>query len=181
MQGAKLMTFQRNDVIVAEGTNFQRIWQVESGVCRIEKNSLTKPLGRIEAGQMFGEISFLLSGGATASVIADSETVTCYVIEGYFINIMFNVRPQIAGRFYKYLAKTVQRTLRERDNVVTEKNNLATTTVTESEIHRHHLHSQQPSTISDATTSSDSSTTSPPPTPPLIQSTDTSTQLAEKS
>ena len=120
MQGSKILTFHKNDVIVAEGSHFQRIWQIDSGTCRIEKNTSPKPLGKMEAEETFGEISFLLSGGASASVIADSDVVTCHVIEGYFINILFHMKPMLAGRFYKYLAKTIQRTFRKRENAQQE-------------------------------------------------------------
>ena len=46
---------------------------------------------------------------ATASVIADSETVDVYIMEGYFINILFGRKQELAGRFYKYLAHELQR------------------------------------------------------------------------
>lgn len=65
--------------------------------------------------QTFGEISFLLSGGATASVLADSEIVEVLLLEGYFINILFGIHPELAGRFYKYLATTLQRRIRSRE------------------------------------------------------------------
>lgn len=115
LRGAKLQSFQRNDPIVTEGQIFQRIYQIVDGVCRIEKAGVSRVLGTMEAGQMFGEISFLISGGATASVIADSEIVEVHVLEGYFINILFGMRPEIAGRFYKHLASVLQKRIRSRE------------------------------------------------------------------
>jgi hypothetical protein len=61
------------------------------------------------------EISFLLSGGATATILADSPTCDIYILEGYFLSILFTVRPELAGRFYKYLAVSLQKRLRERE------------------------------------------------------------------
>lgn len=53
-------------------------------------------------GETFGEISFLQGKGATASVVADSETgVDLTIIEGYFINALFNIHADFAGRFFK--------------------------------------------------------------------------------
>jgi len=69
----------------------------------------------MEEGQTFGEVSFLLSGGASASVIADSANVEVYILEGYYINILFGIQPELAGRFYKYLAYTLQRRIRSRE------------------------------------------------------------------
>lgn len=114
LQGAKLQSYPKDTVIVQEGDNFQRIYQIVEGVCRIEKGG--KRLGQMVSGQTFGEISFLLSGGASASVIAESENVEVYILEGYFINILFGRKPELAGRFYKYLADSIQRSLRSREN-----------------------------------------------------------------
>eukprot|EP01125_Pyxidicula_operculata_P005664 TRINITY_DN1986_c0_g1_i1.p1 TRINITY_DN1986_c0_g1~~TRINITY_DN1986_c0_g1_i1.p1 ORF type:complete len:2857 (+),score=968.14 TRINITY_DN1986_c0_g1_i1:65-8635(+) len=52
---------------------------------------------------VFGEISFLENGRATASVIAQVATEV-YIIEAYFLNILFQHFPALAGRFYHYLA-----------------------------------------------------------------------------
>lgn len=71
-----------------------------------------KPVGEMKSGQTFGEISFLLSGGATATVIVESDYVDVYIMEGYFINIIFARHPELAGRFYKYLAFELQRRVR---------------------------------------------------------------------
>jgi CRP-like cAMP-binding protein len=101
LQGAKTVTYENNQRIVSEGETFQRIYQIVKGTCRIEKSSHNRPLGTMGAGQTFGEVSFLLSGGASASVIVDSDQVEVTVLEGYFINILFGMKPDIAGRFYK--------------------------------------------------------------------------------
>jgi len=55
-------------------------------------------------GSLFGEMSFLEGGPATASVIADDDAVEMYIIEGYFINIVFVKYPELAGRFFCYIA-----------------------------------------------------------------------------
>jgi len=113
LQGSKRVTYNKDQAIITEGENFQRIYQIIEGGCRIEKGG--KRLGAMETGQTFGEISFLLSGGASASVIADGENVEVFLLEGYFLNILFGMKPELAGRFYKYLAKTLQRRVRSRE------------------------------------------------------------------
>ena len=57
-------------------------------------------------GETFGEISFLNPNkkGDAASVIADTEEVELVIIEGYYINALFNLNVKFAGRFYKYLS-----------------------------------------------------------------------------
>jgi signal-transduction protein with cAMP-binding, CBS, and nucleotidyltransferase domain len=116
LQGAKMPVYERGQKIIGEGEQFQRIYQIVKGTCRIEKAAFEKPIGSgMGPGQTFGEISFLLSGGATASVIADSDTVEVYILEGYFMNIVFSMKPELAGRFYKYLATMLQRRIRSRE------------------------------------------------------------------
>lgn len=110
LQGIKPKTFEYNRTIVSEGQYFQRIYQIAKGQCRVEK--FGTEIGKLDAGSMFGEISFLLSGGATASVIADTDFVDVYILEGFFINILFQRRPELAGRFYKYLAVKLQQRIR---------------------------------------------------------------------
>ena len=42
-------------------------------------------LGRMGFGEVLGTINYLESGGATASVIADDETVDIYLLEGLLV------------------------------------------------------------------------------------------------
>jgi CRP-like cAMP-binding protein len=62
--------FQKEDIVVGQGQCFQRIFQIVKGECRIEKtiNNERVSSGRIGDGEIFGEMSFVLGGGAKASV-----------------------------------------------------------------------------------------------------------------
>jgi len=121
LKDAKLIRFSKNDIIIQEGDRFQRIFQVASGSCRVEKkkeDGHNTVLGSINPNQTFGEISFLQGEGATASVIANEEIVEIYVIEGYIISNLFDAYPGFGGRFFKYLAYTVNNRLRVREGEV---------------------------------------------------------------
>jgi len=72
-------------------------------------------LGTIGAPQTFGEVSMLIDGKASASVIADSDEVEVIVLDKNFINIMFVRYPDMAGRFYHYLASVLARRLSFHD------------------------------------------------------------------
>uniref|UniRef100_A0A6B2L0J8 Cyclic nucleotide-binding domain-containing protein n=1 Tax=Arcella intermedia TaxID=1963864 RepID=A0A6B2L0J8_9EUKA len=76
-----------------------------------ENSTQFKILGTIGAPQTLGEISLLLNTKATASVIADSDQVEVLVLEKNFMNIMFVRYPDMAGRFYHYLASILARRL----------------------------------------------------------------------
>lgn len=120
LKDAKLIKFSKNDIIIQEGDRFQRIFQVASGSCRVEKkkDDGSIVLGSISTSQTFGEISFLQGEGATASVIANEENVEIYVIEGYIISNLFDGNPGFGGRFFKYLAFTVNNRLRVREGEI---------------------------------------------------------------
>jgi len=115
LQGAKLKTYLKGEPLIVEGESFQRIYEVLEGNCTIQKGE--KIVGNLGIEGMTGEISFLLSGGATASVIAESKTVEVYIMEGYFINILFGRKPELAGRFYKYLANELQKKVRSFETI----------------------------------------------------------------
>jgi hypothetical protein len=117
----------------------ETLFCLSTGVCRIEKKCPKKKppaenttntssanvnqreefetivLGTMRDTETFGEISFLEGAPASASVIADSESVTCYIIEGTFINVLFVAYPSLAGRFYHYLASILARRLRKQE------------------------------------------------------------------
>ncbi|PRP88917.1 hypothetical protein PROFUN_00385 [Planoprotostelium fungivorum] len=114
LEGAKTQKYEENQEIVSIGADHQRVYQIDKGVCRIERGN--QILGFLQEGQFFGEISFLLSGGATATIVAHSDQVELSILEGYFINILFGIRPEMAGRFYKHLANILQRRIRERED-----------------------------------------------------------------
>lgn len=116
LQGAKLVGFADGEYVIKEGMQHHRIYQVASGKCIIKKNTdqgeIT--LGQMEEGALFGEMTFLEKGNATASIIASGD-VQIYIIEGYFINILFVDYPDLAGRFYSYLATVLAQRLSDRE------------------------------------------------------------------
>lgn len=58
-----------------------------------------------------GEISFLEGVKTTASVIADEDNTTIYVLEARNLKVTFMRAPALAGKFYEYLAYTLSRRL----------------------------------------------------------------------
>lgn len=118
LKGAKTIVIPKGELIVHQGEEYQRIFQIVRGDCRID---LTNPsgnrftVGYIRAGETFGEISFLSGKGATADVIADTE-VEVTIIEGYFINALINVDLGFGGRFFRYVAILLSHRVRERNS-----------------------------------------------------------------
>jgi CRP-like cAMP-binding protein len=112
LKNAKQMVFEANERIVVEGESPPpRICQIISGEVRIEKNVRGKVQvmpRRLQSGDIFGELSFLQGGGtSSASVIAETK-VELYAIDSYAIRVLSDLKPGLAGRFFKYIASVVR-------------------------------------------------------------------------
>lgn len=66
----------------------------------------TAPHTVLRSGMSFGELSFLRGSPASMSVVA-REPLELYVIEGYFVQILFGIRPGLAARFYHFIARVL--------------------------------------------------------------------------
>jgi CRP-like cAMP-binding protein len=85
-----------------------------TGSCRLERSG-GNVVGRVEVNKTFGEIAFLLYGCATSSVVADADKVEVIMVERQYVNILYELNPEVAGRFFKYLASALQKTLYLRE------------------------------------------------------------------
>eukprot|EP01133_Synstelium_polycarpum_P014228 gene14228-16787_t len=130
-KGSKAITFRKGEILVTEGVEFQKIFYITRGECTIVKgltpasnNGLQASgaegasppvistlsgknlilLAKLSPGSIFGEMSFLLPGGSSTSVIVSSDELEVFTLEGYFLNIMLKSKTALAPKFYKYLA-----------------------------------------------------------------------------
>jgi CRP-like cAMP-binding protein len=134
LEGATCREYQDGEVIVHEGQKSDSIFQIGSGVCRITKRgSLIGMLANLE---MFGEVSFLHPSGVSPyTVEAAGDGVQVYSMSRAWLDEQFvldeharlitlagkhavqagSVSTGLAGRFYKFLALTVARRIRQRE------------------------------------------------------------------
>ncbi len=108
-QGAKKVLLQRGEVIMKEGESYQRMYQIVRGCVRVEKvlDGESRVLTRMHCSETFGDMSFLTGAAASATCIADSDECELTILEGYYVNTVFSMRPDLAGRFYKFLAMLI--------------------------------------------------------------------------
>jgi len=116
----KQIIYEKNAIVIRQGDqSSQNLYQLAYGRCRVEQqrpeDDSVQVLGLINAGETFGEISFLQNSQITASVVADADRVEIYVIEGDYLNEIFNEHPAVPGRFYKYLATLISNRLHHRE------------------------------------------------------------------
>eukprot|EP01117_Protostelium_nocturnum_P019345 TRINITY_DN836_c0_g3_i1.p1 TRINITY_DN836_c0_g3~~TRINITY_DN836_c0_g3_i1.p1 ORF type:complete len:1638 (-),score=764.62 TRINITY_DN836_c0_g3_i1:204-5117(-) len=117
LKDSQLLTFEEGQTIIQEGTSYMKIFQIISGTCSIIKRGTdgsSNLLSQANRGEIFGEISFLEKGEASASVVAASRVELC-VIEEDSIHSLFESTPGLRGRFYKYLAGVTEGRLRNRE------------------------------------------------------------------
>eukprot|EP01094_Clydonella_sp_ATCC50884_P013586 TRINITY_DN2386_c0_g2_i1.p1 TRINITY_DN2386_c0_g2~~TRINITY_DN2386_c0_g2_i1.p1 ORF type:complete len:710 (+),score=205.48 TRINITY_DN2386_c0_g2_i1:971-3100(+) len=103
LMGGREIHYSPGEVILSEADELQRIYQIVNGSCVVRKKGFWDVLSNMNAGDTFGEMSFLMGGGATASVLADTE-VTVFLLEAEYFKRLFNEHPDISGRWFKYLA-----------------------------------------------------------------------------
>jgi len=115
LKGSRIIEYKKGDYVIEEGTHICQLFQIVKGSCSIVKKGIPRLLGKISHDDgIFGEISFIEGGEASASVIALEDT-SIQTIEAYFLCVLFSHYP-IAGRFYHYLASVLSKRVIERES-----------------------------------------------------------------
>lgn len=106
VEGARAITYDKNDVIIHEGNCDQRLYQIGIGAVRVEKGfaPCSTLIARLGVGQVFGEISLIAGGEASASIVADVDNTTVYMFDGSHLRDVIEAEPGVAAGFYRYLA-----------------------------------------------------------------------------
>jgi len=134
LEGATCREYQDGEVIVHEGQRSDSIFQIGAGICRVtSRGALVGMLANLE---MFGEVSFLHPSGVSPyTVEAAGDGVQVYSMSRAWLDEQFvldeharlitlagkhalhagTVSTGLAGRFYKFLALTVARRIRQRE------------------------------------------------------------------
>eukprot|EP01104_Vermistella_antarctica_P016881 TRINITY_DN5862_c0_g2_i1.p1 TRINITY_DN5862_c0_g2~~TRINITY_DN5862_c0_g2_i1.p1 ORF type:complete len:947 (+),score=249.04 TRINITY_DN5862_c0_g2_i1:250-3090(+) len=117
---AKHITYKKGAAILVQGSHAQRVFQIMNGECAVSIADESRPgvmtdVAVLKSEELFGEISLLQGGPASAFVIAATETVDVLVMEGFTLQLLFGLKPGLSARFYKYLATVLAWRLRQRE------------------------------------------------------------------
>lgn len=128
LDGARNEEYEYGQPILKSGERVQRLYQILEGICNVEinKDGKSTVINSMEKGEIFGELNFVLAEETSANVIASSEKVVVRVIEGYFVNMLFSLHPQIAGKFYKFIACQIISRLDKKNKLQNSSSNLKT-------------------------------------------------------
>ncbi len=117
-ENARRVTFQDGEILIREGEDAGIILVILSGevrVVRLQQNGGEKELSDpLVAGDTVGEMSFVDSIGASATLIAAGE-VQAQSVDRSLIAEMAKEDSSFHGRFYHSLLRTVIRRLRTLD------------------------------------------------------------------
>ncbi len=94
LRSAREQRYAPGGVVVAEGDPATRLYLVVSGTARVERAE-TGVVGRLQAGDFFGELALIEEHGRTASVVAETD-LTCLLIPAWEFKALLEEHPQMA-------------------------------------------------------------------------------------
>ena len=115
--GSELKRFRAGDRIIAEGARGEGLFLLMSGSVSVLKFTATKgelELGRLHAGEHFGEMSLVTDRPTSASVRAESE-VTCLFVSRERFDLILRDNPDIARKILSVFVKTLSHRLADLD------------------------------------------------------------------
>ncbi|HUQ50370.1 MAG TPA: cyclic nucleotide-binding domain-containing protein [Terriglobales bacterium] len=114
---AKKLTFGSGQTIIREGDPSWAVYMIRSGQARVERNG--RALATLTDGDVFGEMAFLEAGVASASVVAQ-DVLEVELLESAELHKIFESFPHLGSRFYRSVAVTLSRRLRETSRMLAE-------------------------------------------------------------
>lgn len=116
---ATVASFEKDKIIMKEGQTNQSLYQIINGICAVERlredGTGRVELGRMRKGEIFGELTFLLGGTASVSVVAQSSHVDILIINKLDLQPFFQKRMDLCPKFYKYLATQISNRIRSKE------------------------------------------------------------------
>jgi CRP-like cAMP-binding protein len=110
---AKRVTYAAGEIVLSEGHEAKGIFVLRSGHVRIEKrlSRLPHTIATLGPGEVFGEVSFIDSQTASASVIATEPAEADLLERADVLSLLASV-PGLSSRFYQSLALKLSERLR---------------------------------------------------------------------
>lgn len=107
---AARLQFKAGDFIVRKGKRTNGVHMILKGTAAVQLPQGSPPI--IGPGEICGEISFIDELPATADVIA-KESVEAFYLDRPTVQGLFELFPHLGSRFYRSLASSLSRRLRE--------------------------------------------------------------------
>jgi len=110
---ARRVTYAAGEIVLSEGQETRGIFVLRSGHVNIEKRfaKLPQTIATLGPGEVFGEVSFVDSQPASASVVAIEPAEADVLDRAEVFSLLASV-PGLASRFYQSLALKLSERLR---------------------------------------------------------------------
>jgi CRP-like cAMP-binding protein len=116
-----LIAFNEGDMIVKEGEKFASLYLILKGTVIITKTDFQSPIGKLAAGQVLGEMSFLSKKPRYSSVIANERVFVIRMSEKTFAK----VDPVIKEKIKDYLVDLLIKRLDGMNDILISMANFA--------------------------------------------------------
>jgi len=120
---ASILTFKKDEIIVAQDQLSITVYQIVHGSCRVERKleeGETKLLSVIQSGDTLGELNFVRGCGSAVSIYANEDQTEVYAIDGPKLHALFDRDQDLAVRFYKYVCTLILARLGQNRELVPE-------------------------------------------------------------
>jgi extracellular factor (EF) 3-hydroxypalmitic acid methyl ester biosynthesis protein len=116
---ARRVSFATGEIVLSEGSEAPGIFVLRTGRVKIEKRFPSPPhtITTLGPGEVFGEVSFIDSHPASASVIAVEASEADILEKTEVISLLSSV-PGLSSRFYQSLALKLSERLRSTTDTV---------------------------------------------------------------
>jgi CRP-like cAMP-binding protein len=105
------VNFRKGQALIQRGKKSNGIFLLLKGTAKVQIQSRVVP-PRIGPGEICGEMSFLEDVPASVDVLAH-EDVEAYQLDRTTLEMLFELFPHLASRFYRSLAMKLSRRLRD--------------------------------------------------------------------
>jgi len=109
---AEQLEFKKGAKLLQQGTQTKSVYLLLKGTAVIQADSKTR-IAQIGPGEICGDMAFLEHGEASATVIAE-EDVEAFAVHWSALEDLFGLYPHLASRFYRSLAVSLSRRLRQQ-------------------------------------------------------------------
>jgi CRP-like cAMP-binding protein len=107
LRSAREQTYAPGEVVVREGDPATRLYLISSGTARVEVGS-SGAVGKLKAGDFFGELALIEEHGRTATVVAETQ-LTCLLISAWEFHASLEEHPEMAVPMLKAIIGRLHR------------------------------------------------------------------------
>jgi len=108
---AKPRLFRQGEKLVEQGRTSNTVYLLTSGTVKIQAGGMT--IATIGPGEVCGEMAFL-EGSVPSATASAKEAVEAYGLEWSELEKVFELYPHLASRFYRSVAVSLSRRLRQQ-------------------------------------------------------------------